>query len=136
MHSMRSCSLLRPRWTHCLLLAQVAREIEIHAATVHPAAIKLYAAFEDAEGTYLVQVMRCCVACWVAGAWMWRTCTPSALCPAFALTSELSAACCHPTAVLLPSSWGACSHAPNNQAGTRQDPVPVSCCCQYAGLCR
>ena len=53
------------------LHVQVAREIEIHAATVHPAAIKLYAAFEDAEGTYLVQVTRCRTACWMAGVWVW-----------------------------------------------------------------
>lgn len=34
---------------------QVAREITIHASLPHPNVIKLYAAFEDADGIYLVQ---------------------------------------------------------------------------------
>jgi aurora kinase, other len=33
----------------------VAREIEIHSSVLHPNIIKLYAAFEDADGIYLVQ---------------------------------------------------------------------------------
>jgi serine/threonine protein kinase len=34
---------------------QVAREIEIHASLLHPHIIRLYAAFEDGDGIYLVQ---------------------------------------------------------------------------------
>lgn len=34
---------------------QVAREIGIHAALNHPSIVPLYAAFEDADGIYLVQ---------------------------------------------------------------------------------
>jgi serine/threonine protein kinase len=34
---------------------QVAREIEIHASVLHPHIIKLFAAFEDGDGIYLVQ---------------------------------------------------------------------------------
>ena len=34
---------------------QVAREIEIHASLLHPHVLRLYAAFEDADGIYLVQ---------------------------------------------------------------------------------
>ena len=33
----------------------MAREIEIHAAMQHPGIIQLYAAFEDADGIYLVE---------------------------------------------------------------------------------
>ena len=35
--------------------AQVSREIEIHASLLHPNVVRLYAAFEDADGIYLVQ---------------------------------------------------------------------------------
>lgn len=38
-----------------LNIKQVAREIEIHSSVLHPNIIKLYAAFEDADGIYLVQ---------------------------------------------------------------------------------
>lgn len=34
---------------------QVSREIEIHGSLLHPNIIKLYAAFEDGDGIYLVQ---------------------------------------------------------------------------------
>ena len=34
---------------------QVSREIEIHASLLHPNVVRLYAAFEDADGIYLVQ---------------------------------------------------------------------------------
>ena len=34
---------------------QVSREIEIHASMLHPHIVRLYAAFEDADGIYLVQ---------------------------------------------------------------------------------
>ncbi|PSC71935.1 aurora other [Micractinium conductrix] len=34
---------------------QVSREIEIHASLLHPNIVRLYAAFEDADGIYLVQ---------------------------------------------------------------------------------
>ena len=111
------------------LHVQVAREIEIHAATVHPAAIKLYAAFEDAEGTYLVQVTHCCVACWMAGVWV-GACAHFALsAQVIALASGLSAAgCCHLIAALLSSSWSACDDAPNVKAGIQQGPPAASCC--------
>jgi len=33
----------------------VSREIEIHASLLHPHIVRLYAAFEDADGIYLVQ---------------------------------------------------------------------------------
>lgn len=36
-------------------LTQVSREIEIHASMLHPNIVRLYAAFEDADGIYLVQ---------------------------------------------------------------------------------
>jgi serine/threonine protein kinase len=38
-----------------LNVRQISREIEIHASVTHPNVIKLYAAFEDADGIYLVQ---------------------------------------------------------------------------------
>ena len=38
-----------------LNVRQVAREIEIHAALTHTNVVKLYAAFEDGDGIYLVQ---------------------------------------------------------------------------------
>lgn len=34
---------------------QVSREIEIHASLLHPNIVRLFAAFEDADGIYLVQ---------------------------------------------------------------------------------
>jgi aurora kinase len=34
---------------------QVAREVAIHAACLHPHVARLFAAFEDADGVYLVQ---------------------------------------------------------------------------------
>ncbi|EFN57657.1 hypothetical protein CHLNCDRAFT_11382, partial [Chlorella variabilis] len=34
---------------------QVSREIEIHASLLHPNVVRLFAAFEDADGIYLVQ---------------------------------------------------------------------------------
>lgn len=34
---------------------QVSREIEIHASMLHPNIVRLFAAFEDADGIYLVQ---------------------------------------------------------------------------------
>ena len=38
-----------------LNVKQVGREIDIHASLTHTNVIKLYAAFEDADGIYLVQ---------------------------------------------------------------------------------
>jgi len=38
-----------------LNVRQIIREIEIHASLPHPNIIKLYAAFEDTDGIYLVQ---------------------------------------------------------------------------------
>jgi len=38
-----------------LNVRQVGREIQIHASLLHPNIIKLFAAFEDADGIYLVQ---------------------------------------------------------------------------------
>ncbi len=35
---------------------QVQREITLHARMIHPNIIRLYAAFQDAEGIYLVMV--------------------------------------------------------------------------------
>ena len=37
------------------MVPQVAREIDIHASLDHPNVVKLYAAFEDGDGIYLVQ---------------------------------------------------------------------------------
>ena len=40
---------------NALNVKQVGREIDIHASLIHQNVIKLYAAFEDADGIYLVQ---------------------------------------------------------------------------------
>jgi serine/threonine protein kinase len=38
-----------------VLIAQVAREIQVHSSMEHPSILGLYAAFEDLDGIYLVQ---------------------------------------------------------------------------------
>lgn len=51
----RLCRLHPPAPRPVAPRAQVSREIEIHASLLHPNIVRLYAAFEDADGIYLVQ---------------------------------------------------------------------------------
>lgn len=50
-----TCQPLHPHPTPPRTAKQVSREIEIHASLLHPHIVRLYAAFEDADGIYLVQ---------------------------------------------------------------------------------
>ena len=52
---MHGLTKITSAWNPCPSHKQVSREIEIHASLLHPHIVRLYAAFEDVDGIYLVQ---------------------------------------------------------------------------------